>query len=515
MAAKATACASLLVLSGCGGAAGNSETKAGPVSRGAVSPQTYAGDLRLRVADSFSTKDGTNLPVSLYLGLFSETETRLGINAFLDLRDIQRALPELLTGKIEADCGIDLDITFEGAEAEGEFVRARGTVKATLYRCHGRDTEEERRGFRLLSQTIDVEARATASLERDCVNVRLDDLQLEPRGLVGGMANLFGLTERARTAILSAGETKLSENPICPDMPIALERLDPDFSEGGLREIDEGGLGAALSGSVDLNAENVVEILALAQARGSPPGPSKTLQPPASGPGVSYRIDETLKALETEIPYGLDLSLYAAAPTRLGTEAQLDLRRLQTQLPDLLADTVLFDSCGSRVTLHGVEAEASGTSLIATGPLELESFDCERTAPGTWQRGAASGNDYGTVRFEASTDLDENCVVFRLLGVERDPPLPLAETEDESGRPQAIRALLLEAIGLMLEHRPLCPVLPPAIELLDPHFTRGTPQEIGEGGVGIALDGSIDISTTTLIQLLGLFQQRGLLPPSP
>ncbi|MDV7143680.1 hypothetical protein R3X27_13420 [Tropicimonas sp. TH_r6] len=515
IAAKAGAFASILMLYGCGGSAEDSDAADFAISGTPVPPESFSGALSLRVADSFATKDGTDLPLALYLGLEPKTETRLGINAFLDLREIQRALPDLLSGKVEADCGLDLDIDFKGAAAEEKSVRAKGTVEATLYRCRDRDTAEERRGLRLLSQTIDFEAVASASLLEDCISVQLADLELEPQGLLGGVADLFGVTKSARSAILAAAETKLAENPICPDLPKAIRQLDPDFSEAGLREIGEGGLGAALSGSFDLRAANIVELLSLAQANGISPGPSKTLPAPTTGSGVSYRIDESLATLDTEIAYGLDLRISETAPTRLGADAILDLQDIQRKLPDLLANAVLFDKCGARITLQGLEATASGTSLIATGPLELENYECERTDPGTWQRGALTNTERALVRFEASTEVEDTCVIFRLLGVEQDPPLPFVAVEGEDDRPEAIKALLLEAIGLMLEQRPLCPDLPPALELLDPQFTRGTPHEIGDGGVGIALEGSVDLRTTTLVEVLSLLQKRGVLPPSP
>jgi hypothetical protein len=145
----------------------------------------------------------------------------------------------------------------------------------------------------------------------------------------------------------------------------------------------------------------------------------------------------------------------------------------------------------------------------------VEAFDCARTGPASWERGALTGAEEVGVRAEISAELAGQCVVFRLLDLARDPPGAFAQVETGSGRVAAARALLLEATRLILEENPLCPDLPPELAILDPRFDRGTPHEIGAGGVGVALDGSIDVSPRALVDLLRLLQDRGALPPPP
>ncbi|NVK61703.1 MAG: hypothetical protein HWE37_16730, partial [Rhodobacteraceae bacterium] len=43
----------------------------------------------------------------------------------------------------------------------------------------------------------------------------------------------------------------------------------------------------------------------------------------------------------------------------------------------------------------------------------------------------------------------------------------------------------------------------------------GAPQELGEGGLGGAMKASIDVSPETVVDMLTLLQDRGLLPPAP
>jgi hypothetical protein len=47
--------------------------------------------------------------------------------------------------------------------------------------------------------------------------------------------------------------------------------------------------------------------------------------------------------------------------------------------------------------------------------------------------------------------------------------------------------------------------------MLDPHYVAGGPREIGEGGVGAALSGSVDASAGTVIRLLAVLRARGIL----
>jgi hypothetical protein len=501
------ACAVLLSLSGCSGMAQEGGALR-PVDLGAtVDPATYAGDVTFRFADSLVAGD-QDIPVALLLGLAPEAETRLGANALVDLRHLQQALPQLLSGPIEASCALGLDILFHGAQAESDALRARASLTARLYTCSGRGTENEQRGMRLLAPTIDVDATLSAGLEGDCIAFRLDAFDLAPRGLIGGLANLFGVTKRARAALLEQARTALAANPVCPDLPEALALLDPHFSALGLREIGAGGIGAALSGSVEISAENIVHILALADPQGSD---TEGQAAPPEGQ-ASFRIDTTAPVAGTEISSALDLRLAAVAPTRIGVEARLDLRNLQGQLPELLKGTVLLDSCGSRIALQHLETEAQESRVIARGRLLVENFDCQRTGPQIWERGVLLNAEEFGVRAEMSTEIVEGCVVFRLIDITRDPPTILGQPD---GRMDTVRALLLDATRLLLEDSRLCPTLPPEFAALDPRLERVAPEEIGEGGIGIALDGEIDLSPGTIVSLLRVLQDRGAAPPRP
>ncbi|MEM8630939.1 MAG: hypothetical protein AAGF74_06870 [Pseudomonadota bacterium] len=243
------------------------DATAGTATRaGTVDPATYAGDVIMAFPVDLPTRFGA-VPFTVYTGLDAATQTRLAVNAFVDLRAVQARLPELFTGVIQDSCNLEVALNEIDVEADGDRVVARANVFASIYRCRGRGSPEEEQGFRFLTQRVETVATANAQVSDNCMEFALVDLELDPAGFIGGVANLFGLTERVRTAILDKAAEVLSENRFCPELPEELATLEPLYSDGGAREIGEGGMGAALVGSVGTSAATLLQILAYAQAR--------------------------------------------------------------------------------------------------------------------------------------------------------------------------------------------------------------------------------------------------------
>lgn len=505
------ACATLLVLSACGGAAENARARATVDPDAPLQASLHAGEVEFRIANSFTARE-RDLPFTLYLGMSEAAGTRITTNAFVDLRDLQATLPDILSGTLAPACGLELDVGFQNAEADGDLIRARAVVDAHVHRCRNRGTESEERGARLLTQTIDVAGTIGGSLEGRCIALRLVDLDLEPRGFLGALATFLGVTDRARDALLARTRLILSESPICPQLPEPLALLDPRFDSFTLREIDAGGIGVAIPGSIDLSAAALVKLLARVDAQGDAVPPAGTL--PREGQ-LTRRVRDSIEFRGTRIAYGVDLGLSAAGPARIDVEAALDLRDLQDRLPALLAGETLLDTCGGRIELDFLQAEGRERRIALKGRLNVEDFDCVRSGPGTWERGDLVDLEVVEARAELSAKLVEGCVVFELHDLSRDPPGSIGLLETGSGRIEAARALLLEAVGLVLEEKPLCPEVPPGIAILDPQFERIAAVERGQGGVGIDLAGSIDVSPANVIRLLQLLQTRGAVPPPP
>jgi hypothetical protein len=173
------------------------------------------------------------------------------------------------------------------------------------------------------------------------------------------------------------------------------------------------------------------------------------------------------------------------------------------------------DNCGVRIALRSIEADAQDAAVIVTGRLDAELFDCERTGPAAWPRGATERVAQVDFRAEVSAELREACVVFLLRDLDLTSPASIPQVDTGSGRVAAARTLLVEAAGLLLEEVPFCPSLPAELAMLDPTYESGAPEEIGDGGLGVALRGSVDASTATVLEVLRLLQERGVLPPRP
>lgn len=227
----------------------------------------FAGDVAFRMPVSLPTT-AAPLPFEVYLGLAPETQTRMGLRTLLDLRDVQAQLPDRLSGVVEDSCKRHITLDFQEATAEGGKLRAKGAVQIRLIRCRNEGTDAEAQGATWLTQDVDAEATASLSVKDDCLAVSLEEVTLSPRGFVGGLANFFGVTSLAQTAVTQKGAETLAEHPVCPDLPSDLATLSPSFAEASVVEIDDGGIGAAMVGSVDTSAETLLVLIAKMQDEG-------------------------------------------------------------------------------------------------------------------------------------------------------------------------------------------------------------------------------------------------------
>ncbi|WP_163025942.1 hypothetical protein [Chachezhania antarctica] len=501
-----------ITLVGCG-SADTSPPVRQAVSRAAVPVQAFAGDVAFYIAHSIASPKGA-LPVELYLGFKAETETRIGLNAAVDLRQIQRDLPILLSGRKDPDCRIGLTVRLDRTEAEDTSVRAKGSVTADLYRCKGHGTPDAVRGIHLLTQTVKFDALMGAGLKGQCVEFELRQLQIDPTGFLGWLSTAVGATDRIREAILEHGNKALRDTPICPKIPPTLAVLEPELAHGGPFEIGDGGLGLDLAGSVSTGSAQLITMLDLLQKNGHLPKAPADMPAPTA-PTVAFRFDNSLKAAETPLEYQVELGMTSVAPTRIGLGATLDLRDIQQNLPTLFAGTVLVDNCAARVELKDVDLAAEGETVIASAKLEARSYDCARTGAQNWERGDETRVEDIDVRAAASVTIEDNCAIFQLVDLGQDSSAPVDEDDKKAALIAAARTAFVQGIDLLLTAHPLCPELPVELQALDPQFTQGSPHEVGQGGLGLGVKGSVDLSAETIISLLQVLQQKGVLPPAP
>ncbi len=230
-----------------------------------------AESVEFKIQDSLPVKE-RQLPYSLYVSLSEISETRLGVDTFLDLRTVQKLAPALLSNVLEETCKQKFALAVSDVQAEQNAVILRGQFQAKFYACNTKDPKVHYRGVLLFGQNVDVQVRTAADVSRNCVRFRLVDLDLDPQGFVGSVSDWIGLTEKAETLIVEKSAEVLANNPVCPTLPEELASLDPRFTSGGTREIGDGGVGASLTGSVDTSAATLLDLLRLLQEKGDAEG---------------------------------------------------------------------------------------------------------------------------------------------------------------------------------------------------------------------------------------------------
>ncbi|WP_170387633.1 hypothetical protein [Ruegeria atlantica] len=235
----------------------------------------------------------------------------------------------------------------------------------------------------------------------------------------------------------------------------------------------------------------------------------------ANAQQVHFDIDATLPVRDTELPYTLDLNLTAAAPTRIGVGALLDLREIQKIVPERMADNAIVDNCGLQVRLDDLSFQAQDEAIGLDGGVTITIFECSRTSERDFQRGEQKRAILANMSTQATVELRNNCAYFKLIDLTLTAPEAQREQLLEDDTLDSVKELMLAAVDLVLNETPLCPELPAELASLDPVYENGGPMEIGDGGLGVFLDGSVDVSPSTILDILTVLQQRKLIPGPP
>ncbi|WP_170335597.1 hypothetical protein [Ruegeria arenilitoris] len=230
---------------------------------------------------------------------------------------------------------------------------------------------------------------------------------------------------------------------------------------------------------------------------------------------VNFVIDAKLPVRDTELPYTLDLNLTAAAPTRIGVGALLDLREIQKTVPEQLADNAIIDNCGLQVRLDDLNLKAENDAIGLDGDVTITIFECSRTGERDFHRGEQKRAILANMSTEATVELRDNCAYFKLIDLTLTAPEAQREQLLQDDTLESVKELTLAAVDLVLNETPLCPELPAELASLDPVYDKGGPREIGEGGLGVFLDGSVDFSPSTILDILTVLQQQELIPGPP
>ncbi len=230
---------------------------------------------------------------------------------------------------------------------------------------------------------------------------------------------------------------------------------------------------------------------------------------------VNFVFDDFFEAGDSDLPYTLNLDLSAAAPTRVGVNALLDLREIQRRVPESLADNALIDSCGLQVKLDGLTISANNDAIAIDSLLRVTRFDCGRISKQDFRRGEERNSFSAKLSTVVSVELEDNCAYFKIPDLTLTAPEASRERMLEENTLAEVKSFLLAAIDLVLSEAPLCPELPDELASLDPNYKTGGPREIGDGGLGVFLSGSLDVSPSTIIDVLLILQREEVIPAPP
>jgi len=230
---------------------------------------------------------------------------------------------------------------------------------------------------------------------------------------------------------------------------------------------------------------------------------------------VGFAVSETLEAGEMQLPYTLNVELTAAEPTRVGVNAVLDLREIQKLVPERLAENALIDNCSLQVKLDDLSIVAENDAIAVDSLLAVTRFDCGRIDENNFRRGEQKSTFAAKLSTVASVELRDNCAYLKIPDVTLGSPEATREQLLREETLAEVRSFLLAAIDLVLSETPLCPELPEELSSIDPRYYKGGPREIEDGGLGVILSGSLDVSPSTIIDMLLVLQQEEVIPGPP
>lgn len=195
------------------------------------------------------------IPGEIYLDAVGQT--RVAVKVAGNLRDLQRRLPQLFSDVLEDSCERRIAYQLDTAIAKEDGIEATGRVQVMRFLCNS--TQDRR--VRLINQTIRIEARIGGGIVENCIQGRLERLQLDLSGLVGGVLNLTGLTERVSRRILADINGVLNDDKNCLDLPEALKAVDTVLTSGGFRDFGDGELGFVIKGRVEVTAQHMIDLI--------------------------------------------------------------------------------------------------------------------------------------------------------------------------------------------------------------------------------------------------------------
>lgn len=230
---------------------------------------------------------------------------------------------------------------------------------------------------------------------------------------------------------------------------------------------------------------------------------------------VDLTFERTLPVAGVDVPYALQVKLSKVDLTRVGLDAALDLRDVQAAISTRFDGDVVVDICNARVSVAGLELKAQDEYVSFEAGASAAFFACARESLRVADRGERLFDQEVTVRATMSAQLEANCIRFELADAGVTLTGALEPTAEQQAYLDQARALFLSAMDRVLSNHPLCVDLPPELATLEPVYRAGGTVELGQGGIGVYFQGSVEVSTAAILDVLQVLQDGGVLPPPP
>lgn len=237
-----------------------------------IGQPALAQGVTLKLNDTLLLRD-QEIPYGFDLRLSAVGKTRIGVDAFLDLRGAQAALPALINGTPLLEvCGNDTVLETIELVADGNSLRLDGRLQASFFVCENLGGGSFRRGEPRFDLTADVTAQASVEIVDNCALLDLSDLKLQPNRDLAGLDQESKDLQTARELLVEALALVLDQLPICPELPAPIASLDPTYGDVIPTELGDGGVGLQLRGSFDAGPRPILDVLDVLQTRGIIPG---------------------------------------------------------------------------------------------------------------------------------------------------------------------------------------------------------------------------------------------------
>ena len=223
----------------------------------------------------------------------------------------------------------------------------------------------------------------------------------------------------------------------------------------------------------------------------------------AAAQTVRFTDSATIDGVRFPIPMAIHLR--AETETELILTLQGDLGAIQRNMPALLSQE-LEDGCSGRSAIAVTEAVAEGENIRLFGQLQTRRYLCVGGS-----RGAELLRQTAEVEVLLAGGMVGECLVMRVRTAAVRPDGVTGGVLNVTGLSQTITRRLGESLDKALRDGDNCIDIPEEFQAFDARITGGGFREIGEGGLGAEIHGTLTINTTNFIELMGILEEKGRL----